>query len=84
MSEEKIYATTYKKVDGKSEMIVLVLDGRILGRLCLPLASIRPQRGCLRYDLFTVSHGKLYELVRDAATGSWELVGSDLDAAERP
>ncbi len=81
VSDGKIYATTYKKVDGRTEMIVLDLEGRILKRLYLPLASIRPQRGCLRYDLFTVSHGKLYELVQNAAKGTWELVVTDLNAA---
>jgi hypothetical protein len=60
------------------------LEGRILKRLYLPLASIRPQRGCLRYDLFTVSHGKLYELVQNAAKRTWGLVVTDLDAAGRP
>ena len=60
VSDGRIYATTYRKVDGKTEMIVLDMEGRILKRLYLPLASIRPQRGCLRYDLFTVSRGKLY------------------------
>ena len=52
------WPTALPKVDGKTEMIVHDLEGRILGRLYLPLASIRPQRGCLRYDLFTVGHGK--------------------------
>ena len=84
VSDGKIYATTYRKVDGRTEMIVLDLEGRILRRLYLPLASIRPQRGCLRYDLFTVSQGKLYELVQNAAKGTWELVVTDLDAARRP
>jgi hypothetical protein len=80
VSDGKIYATTYKKVDGKTQMIVLDLEGRILRRLYLPLASIRPQRGCLRYDLFTVSHGKLYELVQNAGKRTWELVVTDLEA----
>jgi hypothetical protein len=80
VSDGRIYATTYKKVDGKTEMIVLDLEGRILRRLYLPLASIRPERGPLRYDLFTVNHGKLYELVRNDQKGVWELVVTDLEA----
>ena len=78
VSDGRIYATTYKKVDGKTEMIVLDLEGRILRRLYLPLTSIRPQRGVLRYDLFTVSQGKLYELVQNTAKGAWELLVTDL------
>lgn len=80
VSDGRIYATTYKKVDGKTEMLVLDLEGRILRRLYLPLTSIRPQRGVLRYDLFTVSRGKLYELVQNGGTGAWELVVTDLEA----
>ena len=81
VSDGRIYATTYKKVDGKTEMLILDLEGRILRRLYLRLASIRPQRGSLRYDLFTVNRGKLYELVRNAEKGAWELVVTDLEAA---
>jgi len=78
VTDDKIYATTYRKKDGRTEMIVLDLEGRILRRLFLPLASIRPNRGCLRYDLFTVSQDKLYELVQNKSTGTWELVITEL------
>lgn len=78
VSDSTIYATTYKKKDDKTEMLVLDLEGRILRRLYLPLASIRPKRGVLRYDLFTVSQDKLYELVQNKETGKWELVITDL------
>ena len=78
VSDGRIYATTYKKVDGKTEMIVLDLEGRIVRRLYLPLASIRPGRGPLRFDLFTVARGKLYELVQKDGKGPWELVVTDL------
>jgi hypothetical protein len=67
----------------RPELIVLGLECRILTRLHLPLASIRPQRECSRHDLFTVSHAKVYELVQHAAKGTWELVVTDLDAAGR-
>jgi len=59
-------------------MIILDLEGRTLRRLYLPLASIRPQRGVLRYDLFTVSQEKLYELIQNRETGKWELLITDL------
>jgi len=78
VSDDKIYATTYKKKDNNTEMIVLDLEGRILRRFFLPLASIRPERGVLRYDLFTVSRDKLYELIQNRVTGNWELVITDL------
>ena len=78
VSDDKIYSTTYKKKDDKTEMLVLDLEGRILRRLYLPLTSMRPKRGVLRYDLFTVSQDKLYELVQNKDTGKWELVITDL------
>jgi hypothetical protein len=84
VSDGRIYATTYKKVDGRREMIVLDLEGRILRRVYLPLTSIRPERGVVRYDLFTVSGGKLYELVQTAGKDTWELVVTDLEAVSSP
>lgn len=78
VSDGKIYATTYKKIDNKTEMLVLDLEGRILRRLYLPLASIRPNRGVLRYDLFYVDQEKLYEVIENRETGKWELVITDL------
>jgi hypothetical protein len=80
VSGDKIYAVTYKKKDNKTEMIVLDLKGRILKRLYLPLTSIQPKRGVLRYDLFTVSGEKLYEVVKNAETGKWELLITDLES----
>jgi hypothetical protein len=79
VSDGKIYATTYKKTDNKTEMLILDLKGRILRRLYLPLASIRPGRGVLRYDLFCVDQEKLYELIEDRETGKWALVITNLE-----
>jgi len=81
VSDGKIYATTYLKKDNQTEMIVLDLEGRILRRLFLPLASIQPQRGVLRYDLFSVGQEKLYELIQSRETGKWELLITDLKRA---
>lgn len=61
-------------------MIVLDLEGRILKRLYLPLASIQPQRGVVRYDLFTVGGEKLYEVIKNGETGKWELWITDLES----
>jgi len=70
VSDGKIYATNYSKKDNKTEMLVLDQEGRILRRLYLPLTSIRPQRGVLRYDLYTVSQEKLYELIQNRERGN--------------
>lgn len=53
---------------------------RILRRLYLPLTSRRPQRGVLRYDLYTVSQEKLYELIQNREAGKWELLITDLES----
>lgn len=84
VSEGKIYATTYVKKDGLTEMLVLDLEGRILRRLALPLPSIKPERGVLRYDLFTVAQEKLYELVQNNVTGKWELLITALNGSGVP
>ncbi len=81
VSDDKIYATTYKKKDNLTEMLVFDLEGRLIRRLFLPLPSIQPQRGVVRYDLFTVARDRLYELVRNTATGRWELSITELKAA---
>jgi len=78
VSDGKIYATTYTKKDNQTEMLILDLKGRILRRLFHPLTSIRPMRGVLRYDLFTVVQDKLYELVQNKETGKWELLMTEL------
>jgi len=78
VSDGRIYATTYTKKDNLTEMIILDLEGRILRRLPLPLASIRPGRGILRYDLFTVSRENLYELIQGPDAGTWNLKITDL------
>lgn len=78
VADDKIYATTYKKKDDKRELIVLDLEGNIRERMFLPLKSIRPQRGVLRFDLFTVEQGKLYELVKKGEAENWQLVVTEL------
>ena len=79
VSNEKIYATTYKKKNNKTEMLILDVEGSISKRLYLPLLSIQPKRGVLRYDLFVVDQEKLYELIKNSETGKWELLITDLE-----
>lgn len=79
VSNEKIYTTTYDTKGNNTEMIILDLNGFILKRLYLPLKSIRPNRGVLRYDLFVVDQDKLYEIVKNGETGKWMLLITDLE-----
>ena len=84
VSEDKIYATTYKRKGSKTEMIILDLKGRILQRLYLPLASIKPKRGVLRYDPYVVDQEKLYEIKKNSETGKWELLVTGLEQDDFP
>jgi hypothetical protein len=79
VSKNKIYAVTYVKKQEKTEMIILDLKGHILQRLFLPLTSIQPERGVLRYDLFSIDQEKLYEVVRNSKTGKWDLFITSLN-----
>ena len=70
---------SYKKVDNKTEMLILDLKGNILQRLYFPLRSIQPKRGVLRYDLYVVNQDMLYEVIKNSETGNWELLITDLE-----
>jgi hypothetical protein len=59
-------------------MIILDLKGQILKKLFLPLASIQPKRGALRYDLYVVDQDKLYEVVKNKEADQWELSITDI------
>jgi hypothetical protein len=72
ISNDKIYTTTNKKMDNKSEMVILDLKGNILERIFLPLPSKKQKRGSLRFDLFDVDQEKLYEVIKNNETGKWE------------
>ena len=73
------FASVIGSRDDKTEMVVLNLEGRILRRVYLPLTSIQPKRGVLRYDLFVVGQEKLYELVKNNETGKWELLITNME-----
>lgn len=78
VSKDKIYVTTNKKKGNKTEMIILDLNGRILKKLFLPMPSIQPKRGVLRYDLFVVNQEKLFEVIENKETKKWKLLITDL------
>ena len=78
ISSDKIYATTYKKLENKNEMIILDIKGDILTRLFISIPSIKQNRGALRFDLFDVFEEKLYEVLKNDKTDKWELHITDL------
>jgi hypothetical protein len=79
VSDGRIYAATTMKKEGKTEMFVIDMSGSIVKRVLVPLPSIRPTRGVVRYDLFDVDQSRLYEIVKNVETGNWELLITELD-----
>lgn len=75
----KLYVTTNRERDGGHELLVLDLEGRLLETHFLPLRSMNPSRGILRFDPYVIHDGKLYEIVRWEATGVFELWVTDLE-----
>ncbi len=77
-SEGRLYVTTHREKGGLHEMLVLDTRGKVLDRLFLPIPSFHHFRGPFRSDLFTVSGGALFELVRNQETQIWEIMKTDL------
>jgi hypothetical protein len=73
VKDNKIYVTTFKKRDHLQEMIIMDLKGNILKRIFLPIPAIKSQRGSLRFDLFDIHDGKIYQLLKDNEAKKWRL-----------
>jgi hypothetical protein len=79
VSDGRIYAVTTTKREGNSETLVIDMEGNVTRRMYVPLRSLRPDRGVLRYDLFDVDCSTLYELIMNSETGNWELLITELN-----
>ena len=75
---DRIYVTTHREKEGRHEIVILDLNGKILGRKFLPLRSMHRFRGILRFDPYTVHKGNLYELIKNDSSGIWELHVTDI------
>jgi len=73
-SDGRLCVTTHREKEGRHEMLVLDARGKVLERLYLPFPSFHHFRGAVRKDLFDVSGGALYELVRDPESGAWAVM----------
>jgi hypothetical protein len=74
----KLYVTTERKRGEKHEIMVLDLEGRTLKTLFVSLKSKNPSRRILRFDPYVVHRDRLYEMVRNETTGTYELFVTDL------
>jgi len=64
----KIYVLTFKKKKEKSEFVIFDSKGKFLKKVLLPL--VEKDIYCYPY---TVSKGKLYQLIENVETEQWEL-----------
>lgn len=78
IDNNKIYVTTYRQEDGKNELIILDIKGKILKRMFLPFESMQDWRILGAVDPYTVHKDVLYELVENEETETWELHTTDL------
>lgn len=78
IDDGKLYVTTERKRGEQHEIMALDLEGRTLKTLVVPLKSKNPSRRILRFDPYVVHRDRLYEMVRNETTGTYELFATDL------
>lgn len=68
----KVFIITYKEKEGKSEMVIYSMEGKLLKSVYVALADLDMLLPNL-YNYYTITDGKLYKLVEDPDTENWEL-----------
>jgi hypothetical protein len=71
-SDNNIYAITYNKKDNMNQIINLDKDGNINRKGFVGIKSLKPYRGILRFDPYTINDGFLYEIAKNV-DGKWFL-----------
>jgi hypothetical protein len=79
IDDGKLYVTTERKRGENHEILVLDLEGHTLKTLFVPLKSKNPARRILRFDPYVVQRDRLYELVRNQSSNTYELLVTDLN-----
>lgn len=74
ITDDKVYVLTYYMKDKKSEFIVLDLKGEFITRIMFPLAN----SSFYEPYPYTIYKGKLYQLVDNQKTETWELHITDI------
>jgi len=77
VADERIYVLTFKEIEGKSELLILDLKGRLLKRVLVPLVQI-DSLGPAVMNRYTINNHKLYRLVRNKES-QYELHITPLD-----
>jgi hypothetical protein len=68
----KIYVTTFKIMDEKTEGYILDIKGKLLRKLFLPIKRSEETEGFLPYP-YTIYRGKLYQLINKDDQWSLEI-----------
>lgn len=75
IANKKIYARTYKKVDGKTECFIFNTKGKLLRKVFLPIQ----EKDCWDSYPFTINNGKLYQLIENPETENYELHVTEIE-----
>lgn len=73
IAENSLFVTTYLEKEPGHEIVVMDLDGKIAKRIYPLLPSFKYIKSLLAKDLYAFGHGKLYQLIKNKTTGTWEL-----------
>lgn len=68
-ADGKLYVQTFKSEKEKSEFYILDLDGKLSGKIMVPFRESE----LLRAYPFTISKGKIYQLIESDDSEEWEL-----------
>jgi hypothetical protein len=74
VADDRVYVLTYEQEDGKSAFYVFDFKGKFLKKVFVPFY----ESDFLHFYPYSVSGGKLYQLVDNEDTEEWELVVSKL------
>ena len=70
--DNRIFILTYKEKEGKSEMVIYSMEGKLLKTIYVALADLDMLLTDL-YNSYTIKDGELYKLVENPDTENWEL-----------
>ncbi len=73
VNDNRIYVTTYKEKDNKHELIMMDLKGKTIKNTYVPLQSFEIRKSIFDFVLYTFNKGKIYELIENEDSETWEL-----------
>jgi hypothetical protein len=74
VADGKIYVIPYKKKEGKSELHIFDVPGKLLGKVLVDIEEL----DIFEFYPFTISRGKIYQLVDNTDSEEWELTVKEL------